>query len=222
MLHTFGRAREISGKRIRHRSRCHFHGPRCRLQGPRCSKLTACPLPGVIKGANRLGAIELLLPRACDAGVPCHRLALLLPAAPVAAPEAQGERPGEDTVLRRVPARCAGTDRPGCPDAEFPVGESVSPCPRAGCPRWACPDLWGLRGGNRPELPDQFRHLSNGAHLTRCRGRRICPVRRPGGGGIGRVVPPDFASDKRDLCFRRAEPAMTRLHRRSRGTVSYP
>ncbi len=98
-----------------------------------------CRGPGGPTEPAAAGLVELLLPRPCDAGVPCHRLALLLPAPSVVASEAQGERPGEDTVLRRVPARCAGTGRPECADAEFPVGESVSPCPRAGCVKYARP-----------------------------------------------------------------------------------
>ncbi len=32
---------------------------------------------------------------------------------------------------------------------------------RAGCLNWARPAPWGAEVGNRPGLPDQFRHLSN-------------------------------------------------------------
>ena len=53
-----------------------------------------CRGPGGEAEPAAAGLVELLLPRPGDAGVPCHRLALLLPAPPVAPPQAQGREAG--------------------------------------------------------------------------------------------------------------------------------
>jgi len=60
-------------------------------------------------------------------------------ASPVAAPEEPKRRPGDDTLPRRVPVRRPGTHPPQCPDEQPPVGEGLTPRPRAGCGKSARP-----------------------------------------------------------------------------------
>ena len=60
-------------------------------------------------------------------------------APPVVAREAQGAGAGNGTLPRRVPVPGAGAGPAPRADAQLSVGESVSPCPKAGCGKTARP-----------------------------------------------------------------------------------
>ena len=59
--------------------------------------------------------------------------------ASMAAQEAQGAGRGDGTLPRRVPVPGAGTPPAPGAYAQLPVGDRVSPCPKAGCGKTACP-----------------------------------------------------------------------------------
>jgi len=60
-------------------------------------------------------------------------------AAPVVVREAQGAGSGVLTLPRQIPGRDARSGAAPCAHAHPPVGESVTPCPRAGCGKPARP-----------------------------------------------------------------------------------
>src|SRR5262249_45600151 len=85
------------------------------------------------------GVGELLLPGAGQPGLSSDRSARVPSAASVVVCQAQGTGPRDRTLPGRTPVPGAGSSPTQRADVHLLVGEGMSPCPRAGWGKPACP-----------------------------------------------------------------------------------
>ena len=82
---------------------------------------------------------ELLLAGAGQQGLSRRGQPRAASAPPLAVSEAPGGGSRDVTVSRRIPPPNSGPEPPGGSKTQLRVSDSMSPCPRAGCGKSACP-----------------------------------------------------------------------------------